>query len=152
MQVRGVARTLVEAADDPAPRPARDALGAAAAAVASALQAYGAVAAEPEVSEASAETAVLRQRLDDARVAVTGAIGAARALPSWAEGAWLVHGSLLTDLDRLLGELDGRSQAELLRARLDPRARPRLPLRTRVSRVSRRSRLPPPASRDDPAG
>jgi len=152
VQVRGVARTLVEAADDPAPRPARDALGAAAAAVASALQAYGAVAAEPEVSEASAETAVLRQRLDDARVAVTGAIGAARALPSWAEGAWLVHGSLLTDLDRLLGELDGRSQAELLRARLDPRARPRLPLRTRVSRRSRRPPRPPPASRDDPAG
>lgn len=135
VQVRGVARTLLDVAEDreigasgrPTPQPARAALGRAMASVALALEAYGEVAAEPAAHETSEEAVRLRGSLEVARHEVEGAVSAARSLPTWAEGTWLATGSILTDLDRLLGELDGRAQAELLQARLEPRLR-RLPL------------------------
>lgn len=123
VQVRGIARTLADSANDPAPQGAGLALGEAMTAAGAALSAYGEVAAEPAAHETSTEADELRSRLAAARVAVAGAVVAARSEPEWAEGAWLAHGSLLTDLDRLLGELDGQSQADLLGAQLGPRAR-----------------------------
>lgn len=144
VQVRGVARTLLDSAQDaelgasgqPTPGPAREALGAALRAVGGALTAYGEVAAEPAARETGEEAEALRDRLAEAHEAVDIAVEAARALPTWAQGTWLAHGSIITDLDRLLGELDGEAQAELLSARLDPRARGL----SRVSRVSRAGR------------
>jgi len=137
VQVRGVARTLVDSVGESMPVLSRAALGQALGDAGAALTAYGAVAAEPTAHSDSPQAASLRAALATARTSVAAAVAAARQLPGWAEGAWLSQGSILTDLDRLLGELDGRSQAALLQARLEPRQRRSAAARGRVSRGRR---------------
>lgn len=145
--LRGVMRSLADRAAVP-PEPSgqdderRAALGDVLAGTAGALRAFGEYAAA-DVASATGELTALRSALDTTRAKLDAVGRPLAADPLTARREWQLHGSLLTDIERLLGEIDPQDGADaksVARVGRLPRRPPDVVVREAVDRARDRAR------------